>query len=256
MKIRYTLFFFCLLLVVGAKAQGDTASHSGQEIYTFVDHMPDAGYDCQDYLNKHIHYPDSAVTHSLQGKSIIKFVVNEDGHISDCNVAKKAGVWLDDEALRVVKSFPAWKPGTQNGKAVKVYFVVPVTFNLADIPDEMPAPGYNLVEYIAANVQYPRTAWKEGKQGVVRISFVVNEDSSISNCEVMDSVCEELNLEALRIVKSLPKWKPATHEGKPAKHSVVLPITFAINRNDAIKSKSRPMKSDNTSHRNPVGRVK
>jgi len=272
MQIKYTLLVVSILLFFGANAQSDTG-HSTP--YTFVERMPEAGYDYQDYLNKHIVYPDEARSKNIQGKSIIRFVVNEDGSISDCNVVRKAGYGMDEEALRVVRSFPAWKPGMQNGKAVKVYFAIPVIFNLADVSvekkdamlivtDQMPSPGYNLVEYIAANVQYPRTARKKGKQGVVRTRFVVNEDGSISNCEIVDSVSQELDEEAMRVVKSMPKWKPGTLDGKAAKISVVLPITFETNTdhsigtstNHSIISKNRPMRSENTDHRLPVGRVK
>jgi protein TonB len=60
----------------------------------------------------------------------VKFVVNEDGDISDAQVLRGIGGGCDQEALRVVKSMPKWKPGKQNGRAVKVYFTLPVTFRL------------------------------------------------------------------------------------------------------------------------------
>jgi protein TonB len=61
---------------------------------------------------------------------VVKFVVNEDGHISEVQVVRGIGGGCDEEAKRVVQAMPAWKPGKQNGKAVKVYFTLPIQFKL------------------------------------------------------------------------------------------------------------------------------
>ena len=65
-----------------------------------------------------------------QGTVRVKFVVNEDGRISMVDVARPIGNGMDEEAKRVVQSMPPWKPGKNNGKAVKVYFQVPIKFVL------------------------------------------------------------------------------------------------------------------------------
>jgi protein TonB len=66
----------------------------------------------------------------IEGRVTIKFVVNEDGSISNAKVVRAIGGGCEEEALRVINSMPKWKPGKQNGKAVKVYFTLPVNFVL------------------------------------------------------------------------------------------------------------------------------
>jgi len=85
-----------------------------------------------EYLSANLHYPDSARYHNIEGRVVIKFVVNEDGSISDAVVIKGIDKYCDEEALRVVRNMPPWKPGYQNGKYVKVYFSLPIVFKLED----------------------------------------------------------------------------------------------------------------------------
>jgi periplasmic protein TonB len=82
------------------------------------------------YLAENVHYPEKATNAGQQGTVRVKFVVNEDGSISNVDVARPIGYGMDDEAKRVVQSMPKWKPGKNNGKAVKVYFQVPIKFLL------------------------------------------------------------------------------------------------------------------------------
>ena len=83
------------------------------------------------YLADNINYPRVSRENGSQGRVFIRFVVNSDGSISGAEVIKSSGdVYLDREAVRVVSGMPKWKPGMQSGKAVKVYFTVPVLFKL------------------------------------------------------------------------------------------------------------------------------
>ncbi len=75
-------------------------------------------------------YPEQALENSIQGKVFIKFAVWSDGSVRKLEVTRKVDPALDAEALRVVSSLPKWKPGRQNGKAVPVWFSVPVTFEI------------------------------------------------------------------------------------------------------------------------------
>jgi protein TonB len=84
------------------------------------------------YLGKNIKYPKQANEAGIQGRVVLNFVVNEDGDISDIKVARGIGYGCDQEAMRVVNSMPKWKPGKQNGKAVKVSFSLPIMFQLEE----------------------------------------------------------------------------------------------------------------------------
>ncbi len=82
------------------------------------------------YLGSNIKYPVVAQENGVQGRVIVGFVVEPDGSISGVNVMRSVDPSLDKEAVRVVKSMPRWKPGKQNGSAVRVKYTVPVVFRL------------------------------------------------------------------------------------------------------------------------------
>lgn len=92
--------------------------------------MPSFDGDIYAYLNKTLKYPRQAVLAGVEGRVIVQFIVNEDGRISNAKVVRGIGGGCDEEALRVVSAMPDWKPGMQNGKAVKVNFKLPVNFKL------------------------------------------------------------------------------------------------------------------------------
>lgn len=100
-------------------------------IFTIVEQMPRSPYDWKAYLNDHLQYPEEARQRGSEGRSVIRFVVNEDGSISNVELMKSGGATsLDAEAKRVVARMPNWVPGKQQGKAVKVYFKLPINFKL------------------------------------------------------------------------------------------------------------------------------
>lgn len=84
-----------------------------------------------EFLMMNMKYPQAAVKAKQQGRAIVGFVVRKDGTVSDVHITKSAGyAVLDEEAMRVVKSMPAWEPGKQKGKPVDVKYNVPITFRL------------------------------------------------------------------------------------------------------------------------------
>lgn len=113
-----------------------TGSGSGSgpstEIFRAVEKMPAPPYDFNKYLSKTVKYPNKALEAGIQGTVSVEFIVGVDGSISNVRVVKgdKLGAGLSEEAIRVVKAAPKWTAGQQNGKAVPVYFTVPVNFKL------------------------------------------------------------------------------------------------------------------------------
>ena len=84
-----------------------------------------------EFLMMNMKYPESAAKAKQQGRAVVEFVVGKDGTISDIYIVKSAGYdVLDNEAMRVVKSMPAWEPGKQKGKPVNVKYFMPITFRL------------------------------------------------------------------------------------------------------------------------------
>ena len=75
-------------------------------------------------------YPAEAIENKIEGRVIVKFIVEDDGSISGAQIMRSADPLLDKEALRLVNSMPKWKPGRMNGRTVRVRFLLPVTFRL------------------------------------------------------------------------------------------------------------------------------
>ncbi len=82
------------------------------------------------YLANNVKYPVIAQENGIQGRVYVSFVVDESGNIFDVNIVRGVDSSIDNEALRVVRGMPKWKPGRQGGKAVKVRYFVPVKFEL------------------------------------------------------------------------------------------------------------------------------
>ena len=82
------------------------------------------------WLSQNIRYPEAAQQNDIQGRVIVKFVVEKDGSIGQASIVKGVDKDLDREALRVVKKMPKWQPGKNNGVAVRSYFKLHVTFKL------------------------------------------------------------------------------------------------------------------------------
>ena len=102
----------------------------GKLVYQFVDQMPACTVNVGSFFGANLHYPDKARKKNVEGRVIIKFIVNEDGSISNLEATTHLGSGLEEEGIRVMKLMPKWKPGRQNGKPVKVYFTQPITFRL------------------------------------------------------------------------------------------------------------------------------
>lgn len=83
-------------------------------------------------------------------------------------------------------------------------------------------------EYINENTVYPQTAAEMGIQGRVRVSFVVEKNGSVSNVKVVKGIDPLLDREALRVVKSSPRWTPGQNNGRPVRVSQVVPVLFVL----------------------------
>ena len=191
-------------------------------------------------------------------------MIEKDGAVSNVKVAKGIGKECDDEALRVVKAMPKWKPGLQKGKPVRVNYMLPIFFKLDesekyapvkgetiapqadvkpdkngiwDIAETMPEyPGGidGLRTFMQDNLTVPEKYKDMDTKAEYRIfvQFVVAEDGSITNVELKkpEPSKKDLNDEAIRVVKAMPKWKPGTVDGKPVRVRYVLPVTYRLGK--------------------------
>ena len=104
------------------------------KVFTFVEEMPEFPGGVEKlyaYINKNIRYPNIAKENNIQGRVYVAFVVDKDGKIKDVKLERGGlGGGLEEEAIRVVKTIPDWKPGKQNGRAVQVQMRLPINFQL------------------------------------------------------------------------------------------------------------------------------
>ena len=225
-------------------------------IYEIVEIMPvfpggEAGM--LKFLSDNIKYPAEAQEAGIEGRVFTRFVINEDGSVSDVEILRSVHPLLDAEAIRVVKAMPKWTPARQDGKAVKVRYALPLVFRLQGVENQSSSETYSyqdtsqgriyevveepcrfpggdvaLLKFLSDNIKYPEEALKAGIQGRVTAMFVINEDGSVSDVEIVRSFHPSLNAEAIRVVKSMPKWTPARHDGKPVKVRYTVPIIFSL----------------------------
>ena len=99
-----------------------------------------------------------------------------------------------------------------------------VVENMPDFPGGQAA----LMQYLAKNIKYPTIAQENGTQGRVIVQFVVNKDGSIVDAKVVRSVDPYLDKEALRVINTMPKWKPGMQRGKPVRVKFTVPVMFRL----------------------------
>ena len=144
MMLKALLVIPVATLAVSVFANGTNASEPPKEthpqkttqtkIHDAVEEMPEFNggqLAMMEFLMNNMKYPQAAVKAKQQGKAVVGFVIRKDGTVSDVHITKSAGhAVLDEEAIRVVKAMPAWKPGKQKGEPVNVKYSVPITFKL------------------------------------------------------------------------------------------------------------------------------
>ena len=116
-----------------AVAQPEPKPEVENKVFDVVEQMPSfpgGNAALMKYLSDNVKYPVVAQENGVQGRVVVSFVVEKDGHITDVKVVRSVDPSLDKEAARVVRSMPSWIPGKQNGSAVRVKYNVPVSFKL------------------------------------------------------------------------------------------------------------------------------
>lgn len=115
---------------------GDEAGN-GNELVTpdLLEKYPEfpGGMDAfANYLRKNLRYPERAVDAGINGKVIVSFVIEKDGRLTDIRVLRGIGYGCDEEATRVLRKSPPWKPGIQNSRNVRVLYTIPLVFRMGE----------------------------------------------------------------------------------------------------------------------------
>ena len=405
-KLLATLPVLALLLIVNARAAAQQTTKSDKivreaktseitdvkinkvdndSIYNIVEVAPEfpGGMDkMAKYLSENISYPEEAKEKGISGRVFISFVVEKDGSVTNVKVMRSIGGGCDDEAVRVVKAMPKWKPGLQKGKPVRVNYVLPIFFkfdedakdnglkgtswegtgkgtkdkvnytmhmameiesatagyftmtltsekkgktntefadvglpftytfdgkstgsinptnpdgsamtadaqppygftldekgnmivnfydmkedigvekivfnktskssnpvrmpvkpegdNIYDTPETMPEYDGGMeamIKYMQENITVPEKYMDMDTKATYRVmvKFIVEADGSVTEVEAVkpEPSKQDLNEEAIRVVKGMPKWKPGTQDGKPVRVRYILPVTYKLGK--------------------------
>ena len=246
-------------LTINDKQDETENSFSDSPVFVIVEEMPEfpGGDNARtDYINQNLKYPVEAQENGIQGRVVCQFIVEKDGSISNVEVLRGIDPSLDREAFRLISTMPKWTPAKQRGEIVRVRFTLPIMFRLTvetqpvnqpttssaemqvssdstifvivEMQPEFPGGDVARMDYISQNTRYPERAKNAGISGRVITHFVVEKDGSISNAEIIRGVDPELDAEALRLVRSMPKWTPGKQKGQIVRVKFVLPIFFRL----------------------------
>ena len=136
--MRKTIILLATLAMAGVAmsqtgVEKVSAVRPDSEIFTLVEQDPQfpGGNDAlYQYLGQNAHYPDKAKADGIQGTVYLTFIIEKDGSISNIRVLRSPSDLLSQEAIRLVKAMPKWKPGKQRGKQVRVQYNLPINFQI------------------------------------------------------------------------------------------------------------------------------
>lgn len=132
------------------------SNNTADEPLYAVDQMPEFPGGVQNlmkFIGDNVKYPSAAVSEGVQGRVIIRFVVDTDGSVNDATVMRSVHPACDEEALRVINSMPKWTPGQKDGKNVAVYFTLPIVYKLPNNSNEEdPTPAKNILYVLDGKV--------------------------------------------------------------------------------------------------------
>lgn len=230
--------------------------YKGERIFVIVEEMPEypgGSLKLKEFYTKEVSKLSS--DYIIGKRCYVTFILTKEGFVKKARVVRGTGnEKVDAKAIEIVENSVKWKPGKQRGQAVHVSYTVPVNFGEKDkknkarakeykglskykgedvhvMVDQMPIfPGGHLAlqEFIENEVKYPAEAKKNGIEGKVYITFLVNKAGEVDQAHVVRGVEDSLDEEALRVVNLIPKWKPGTEKGKVVNVNYTVPINFAL----------------------------
>lgn len=156
--------------------------------------------------------------------------ISEKGLFADDN---REGEWISYRKDKTIEQICLYK----NGKIIKVKslnsdgseLTAKDTFDLVDQMPEFPGGQEAMMRFLSSKLNYPAKARENNIQGRVILQFVINKEGFLSDTEVLKSVNEDLENEAIRVVEMMPNWIPGKQDGVPVAVRFTLPIVFKLN---------------------------
>jgi protein TonB len=128
----------------------------------------------------------------------------------------------DDQSKAQVQTYTPPPPPKEREEEEEEIFVV------VENQPEFPGGQAAMMKFLSENIKYPVIAQENGIQGRVICNFVVERDGSITDVQVVRGVDPSLDKEAVRVIQSMPKWKPGMQRGKPVRVRFTLPVVFRL----------------------------
>lgn len=196
-------------LLINAKGQVMVSDGTNNPVYVADDEL-------SNFLTARITDKSAAIRIIADKETPITVVTNVKNILRNIGVSKV--VYSAEEFLKG-QLLTQNEPATNNEGDV---------FSVVEEQPEFPGGEKELMTFVKNNLKYPAECAEEGVQGRVTISFVVDKDGSVVEAEAMKSPDERLTAEAIRLVESMPKWKPGRQDGEAVRVKYVLPVTFRL----------------------------
>ena len=217
--------------------------------------------DFKRFLQDHLMYPAEDLKNKKEGTVTLNFVVTKEGSAVNIQVTKPVSAAMDKEAVRLLRMLE-WIPARKEGNTVNVNFVLDIPFTVSkykkavkergfdaplfiDLPTDTSfniyetaekAPMYNdpkrtFSEFIYSTMQYPETAVRQGIEGNVNLTFIVEPDGQTSNIKIVSGINGGCNEEAIRVI-ALTKWSPAIRDKKYVRYRMSFSMSFSLKNNN------------------------
>ena len=208
------------------------------------------------YTLDNFHYPENAKMNGLESKVSVSCWVESDGSIIDVSATSSANTdrLITKEALRLVKGMPMWIAGMRAGKLIRGYYTLYLFLRLNDEQSKTPMPFFSLggpykieegkdkqqimeslfpggqtalEQFLKENTKYQDIDPFKNRNSTSVVEFMVETDGSLTDLNIVEHIDSIHDNEALRVVKSMPKWIPAKNkDGEPSVYIYSLPISF------------------------------
>jgi TonB family protein len=215
----------------------------------------------REFVREEMIYPELALKKNIEGTVELSFIVRPDGGTSNLIVEQSVSPGIDKEAIRIFKKI-LWNPATELGKPIALGHSISIKFNIKKYNklirtrgydyftypykpidtsnhvytmkqvDKYPKPVFsstdlNFNTFVARNLKYPETAFKQNISGEVKLKFVVEQSGRISNIKIVNTLGGGTTEEAIRVLK-LMKWHPGIKKGKAVRTFMQIEIKFDI----------------------------
>lgn len=132
-RLLATLSVLAILFTINTTAMAQNKKTSNDKVFEKVEDMPEfpgGEQAMMDFVGKNVQYPKEAMEKEISGRVLVGFIVEKDGSVNEVKIVRGIGGGCDEEAVRVVKAMPKWKPGKQDGKTVRVSYTMPFFFKM------------------------------------------------------------------------------------------------------------------------------